>query len=59
MTTGGEQERQLAESYREQSHRFQEWPRTAAIFSRLARGYEREASHHDRDAEPVRRGLPT
>lgn len=59
LTAGGEQERQLAESYREKSHRFQEWPRTSAIFSRLARGYEREASHHDREAEPVRRGLPT
>lgn len=59
LTAGGEQERQLAESYREQSRRFQEWPRTAAMFSRLARGYEHEASHHDREAETVRRGLPT
>ena len=58
-TAGGEQERELAESYREQSRRYQEWPRTAAIFSGLARSYEHEASLHDRDAETIRRGLPT
>ena len=57
-TAGGEQERQLAESYRDQSRRFQEWPRTTAIFSRLARGYEHEASLHDREAETIHRGLP-
>ncbi len=58
-TDGGEQERQLAEIYKKQGRRFQEWPRTAAILSGLARGYEHEASFHDRDAETVRRGLPT
>ncbi len=58
-TAGGEQERQLAESYKDRSRRYQEWPRTAAIFSKLARSYEHEASIHDRDAETVRRGLPT
>ena len=59
LTAGGEQERQLTESYKEQSRRFQEWPRTAAIFSKLARSYEHEARLHDREAETVRRGLPT
>lgn len=58
LTAGGEQERQLAESYKEQGHLFREWPRTTAIFSELARTYEREASFHDREAETVRRGLP-
>lgn len=59
MTAGGEQERQLAATYKEQSRRFQEWPRTAAIFSELARSYEHEASLHDREAETTRRGLST
>lgn len=59
LTEGGEQERQLAESYKDRSRRFQEWPRTAAIFSKLARSYEHEATFHDREAETVRRGLPT
>ena len=57
-TDGGEQERQLADSYREQSRRYQQWPRTAAIFSRLASSYEHEASILDRGAETFRRGLP-
>ena len=57
-TDGGEQERQLADSYREQSRRYQQWPRTAAIFSRLARSYEHEGSILDRGAETFRRGLP-
>ena len=59
LTAGGDQERHLAERYKEQSRRYQEWPRTAAILSGLARGYEREANIHDREAETVRRGLPT
>ncbi|MXZ78957.1 MAG: hypothetical protein F4086_19250 [Gemmatimonadetes bacterium] len=59
LTAGGDQERHLAESYKEQSRRFQEWPRTAAIFRQLARGYEYEAGLHDREAETIRRGLPT
>lgn len=57
VTEGGEQERELAERYRDDSRRFQQWPRTAAIFSSLAQSYEREAGVHDRDAESHRRGL--
>ena len=59
VTEGGEQERRLADSYRAESRRFQEWPRTAAVFTGLARSYEHEAGIHDRDAETRRRGLPT
>ena len=59
LTAGGEQERRLAESRKKQSREFQEWPRTAAIFNKLALGYEHEAGFHDREAETIRRGLPT
>ena len=58
VTEGGEQERVLAERYRADSRRFQEWPRTASIFTSLAQNYEYEAGVHDRDAESHRRGLP-
>ncbi|MCY4517706.1 MAG: hypothetical protein OXB99_10765 [Acidimicrobiaceae bacterium] len=57
VTEGGEQERVLAERYRADSRRFQEWPRTAAIFTSLAQSYEHDAGVHDRDAESRRRGL--
>ena len=57
-TTGGVQERDLAESYSNQGRRFKEWPRTAAIFAGLARRYEHEAAIHDREAEARRRGQP-
>ncbi|MXZ02251.1 MAG: hypothetical protein F4Y88_00815 [Chloroflexi bacterium] len=57
MTDGGEQERELAERYRADSRRFQQWPRTAAIFTSLAQSYEHEAGVHDRDAEAWHRGL--
>lgn len=55
---GGEQERELAESYNAQLRQYREWPRTAAIFANLAQGYEHEAGIHDREAEDTRRGLP-
>lgn len=57
VSDGGEQERELAERYRADSRRFQGWPRTAAIFNSLAKGYEHEATVHDREAESRRRGL--
>ena len=57
-TAGGDQERELAENCREQSRRFREWPRTAAILAELALSYEHEAGIHDREAEADRRGLP-
>ncbi|MYL10627.1 MAG: hypothetical protein F4010_00410 [Cenarchaeum sp. SB0669_bin_11] len=56
-TAGGDQERELAESYRAQSRHFREWPRTAAIFTSLARSYDHEAGIYDREAEAHRRGL--
>lgn len=58
ITDGGTQERELAEDYRARSRKFQEWPRTAAIFTGLARSYENEAHIADREAESHRRGLP-
>ena len=57
-TAGGNQERELAESYRAKSRHFREWPRTAAILTSLARSYDHEAGIHDREAEAHRRGLP-
>ena len=57
-TGGGDQERALAEQYRQQSRHFAEWPRTAALFRGLARTYEHIASVVDRRAEVHRRGLP-
>ncbi len=56
-TDGGDQERELADRYREQSRRFSQWPRTAAIFDNLATTYEHEAGIQDRSAEARRRGL--
>ena len=56
-TDGGDQERQLTQRYKEQSRQYAQWPRTAAIFSRLAKRYEREGSVLDRQAEVTRRGL--
>ena len=57
VNAGGEQERVLAERYRADSRHFREWPRTATIFTNLARSYEHDAGVHDRDAEARRRGL--
>ncbi len=56
-TAGGDQERQLAQSYKHQAQRFREWPRTVAIFNSLASSYEHDAGYIDRDAEARRRGL--
>ena len=56
-TDGGDQERELADRYREQSRRFSQWSRTAAIFDNLATTYEHEAGIQDRSAEARRRGL--
>ncbi len=57
-TDGGNQERELADNYKEQSCRYQQWPRTAALFSQLAKSYEHEGGVLDRQAEISRRGLP-
>lgn len=57
-TGGGDQERALAEQYRQKSQSFAGWPRTAALFRGLARSYEHLAEVVDRRAEVHRRGLP-
>ncbi len=57
FTDGGAQERELAASYREMGRRFQRWPRTKAVFDKLASGYEYDAEVYDREAEARRRGL--
>ena len=57
-TDGGNQERELADSYKEQSRRYEQWPRTAALFSQLAKSYVQEGGVLDRQAEISRRGLP-
>ena len=58
-TDGGDQERNLAARYREQSQQLDQegWPRTAAIFDWLASFYEGDAARQDQRAESVRRGL--
>ena len=58
LTDGGTQERELVNRYREEARKFQQWPRTAAIFADLARSYESQARMADREAESHRRGLP-
>ena len=58
MLDGGDQERQLAGRFHEQAARIRDgWPRTAAILTSLAAGYEREAGRHDEDVERLRQGL--
>ncbi len=57
-TSGGAQERQLANAYKERSKRLSAWPRTAAIFAGLASDYTHIAETYDREAEANRRGLP-
>lgn len=58
LDEGGIQERELAAKYRTNAEEFLErWPRTAAIFGRLARSYEADARREDADAELHRRGL--
>ncbi|WP_420439786.1 hypothetical protein [Candidatus Poriferisodalis sp.] len=57
LTDGGAQERELAASYWEKGRRFREWPRTKAVFDKLASGYEHDAGVCDREAEVRRRGL--
>lgn len=49
---GGDQERELAEKYRDWARRCQgTWPRTSRVLRSLAETYEREARRHDISAE--------
>jgi hypothetical protein len=58
LLDGGEQERALVTRYSELADRIRDgWPRTAAVLSSLARGYEREALRHDEEAERFRQGM--
>jgi hypothetical protein len=58
MLDGGDQERTLAATYREQAQRFLDrWPRTAAIFRALAESYEHQARILDEGAEKRRTGF--
>lgn len=58
LLDGGEQERALAQRYDELAAQIRDgWPRTAAILSSLARGYEREARRHDEEVERFRQGM--
>jgi hypothetical protein len=55
---GGDQERNLAATYRERANAFADrWPRAASIMRDLANSYEREARRMDEEAERRRRGL--
>jgi len=52
MGAGGEQERKLAQQYREWSKAAAfDWPRTSAILENLAKSYDHKAKVHDEDAE--------
>lgn len=58
LEEGGRQEWKLAEDYRARADNFESrWPRTAAVFRRLAKTYEADARREDAEAERRRRGL--
>ena len=58
MWGGGEQERELAQKYRQISNQLEtKWHRTAAIFRRLASHYEQYALTRDEEAEARQRGI--
>jgi len=49
---GGHQERVLAEQFRRYAHKWAiRYPRTAAILTKIAEGYENEARREDKEAE--------
>lgn len=58
LDEGGQQEWTLAEGYRARAQQLVgRWPRTAAIFRRLAETYEADARREDAEAERRSRGL--
>jgi hypothetical protein len=58
LTEGGQQERNLAATYRGYAALIHEaWPRTAAILRSLADNYESEARSHDEQAERTLKGV--
>ncbi len=55
---GGDQERALVARYNELAGRIRDqWPRTAAVLSGLARSYERDARRLDEEVERRREGM--
>lgn len=58
LAEGGRPERDLAKDFSKRAELIRdEWPRTAAVLSSIASGYEREAARHDEEAERFRQGL--
>jgi hypothetical protein len=57
MFDGGDQERVLADGYRQQAAGAATGPRVRRLLRRLADSYEREARRNDEEAERRRRGL--
>jgi hypothetical protein len=58
LDEGGRKEWKLAEGYRARAEQFvTHWPRTDAIFRRLAETYEADARREDDEAERRSRGL--
>jgi len=57
MHDGGDQERQLADTFRTDAAESTAWPRTRKLLRNLADGYDREARQADERAERRRRGL--
>lgn len=58
LTDGGNQERELAATYRASARRFASTePRVATLLNAVAESHEDEAREHDADAERHRRGL--
>jgi hypothetical protein len=47
---GGEEERQFAESYREQAKKISSWPRTASLLNSIAENWEQHGVHADIEA---------
>ncbi|HZL63340.1 MAG TPA: hypothetical protein VFD50_00100, partial [Thermoleophilia bacterium] len=54
---GGEQERDLADRYRQAAAAAGAWPRTRRLLRRLAESYDRDARREEEEAERLRRGL--
>jgi len=50
MFEGGDQERQLAEEYRQYAAIAAAWPRTSALLTAIARGWDRDAEREDVEA---------
>jgi hypothetical protein len=58
LLDGGAQERELVKKYDDLAAQIRDgWPRTAAVLTSLARGYEREARRNDEEAERFRQGM--